>query len=68
MFLQVIGSSVKVGDVLRVNDNESIPADLLLLYCSLPEQARPSYATPVTSQRQPYAYDLLRQVSSSSLA
>lgn len=33
--------SVQVGQVLRVNDDELFPADLLCLYTALPDKARP---------------------------
>ena len=30
-------SEVRVGDIIRVDDNEAVPADMMLLHCALPE-------------------------------
>ena len=35
---QIRWSGVKVGDMLKVQDGELFPADLLCLHCALPEQ------------------------------
>jgi P-type E1-E2 ATPase len=31
-------SQVKVGDVVKVHDNDLVPADLLCLHCEMPER------------------------------